>query len=91
MCAERSLFRVRDGPVGRRRDAAERRAVGAGGRVRGDPEAELPLGELDEALDLGVVHEAVAVPVGAADGEARPQAGEPRAAAADGLPELLPG
>uniref|UniRef100_K3ZXU7 Uncharacterized protein n=1 Tax=Setaria italica TaxID=4555 RepID=K3ZXU7_SETIT len=69
--------------------AAERLWTGSG-RIRGDPEAQLPLGELDEALDLGVVHEPVVVAVGAPNGEQRPQAGEPRAAAADRLTELLP-
>jgi len=32
----------------------------------------------------------VAVAVGVPQGEPRPQTGQPRAAAADGLPELLP-
>ena len=32
----------------------------------------------------------VAVAVGVSQGEPRPQTGQPRAAAADGLPELLP-
>ena len=61
------------------------------GHVRGDPEAQLTLSELDEALDLGVFHEAIAVPVGAPDGEPRSHAGESRVAAADGLPDHLGG
>jgi hypothetical protein len=41
-------------------------------------------------LHLFVVHDAVAVLVGAPDGEPGPQAGKPRGPAADGLPEPAP-
>ena len=52
--------------------------------------AEIFLGEGDEVLDLGVVQEAAVVLVGLAKGAAAPQGGEPPAAAAEGLPELVP-
>ena len=67
-----------------------RPSIGRRRRLLGNEEAQLVLGELDEALHLAVVHEAVAVPVGAADGAPGLDAGEPRAPAADGLPELPP-
>lgn len=52
--------------------------------------AEILLGEGDEVLDLGVVQEAAVVLVGLAKGAAAPPGGEPAAAAAERLPELVP-
>jgi len=52
--------------------------------------AEIFLGEGDEVLDLGVVQEAAVVLVGVANGAAAPPGGEPSAAAAERLPELVP-
>lgn len=52
--------------------------------------AEISLGEGDEVLDLGVVQEAAVVLVGLSQCAAAPPGGEPPAAAAEGLPELVP-
>jgi len=52
--------------------------------------AEILLGEGDEVLDLGVVQEAAVVLVGLAKGAAALPGGEPAAAAAERLPELVP-
>ena len=52
--------------------------------------AEIFLGEGDEVLDLGVVQEAAVVLVGLAKGAAALPGGEPAAAAAERLPELVP-
>jgi len=52
--------------------------------------AEILLGESDKVLDLGVVQEAAVVLVGLAKSTAALPGGEPAAAAAQRLPELVP-